>query len=238
MDKNKILGNRLSLWILRIVLSLILFAILIYLSSPACPDYCHQLPSILGLSLLAIAFVIFLVIAVVLKSPPAFSILVVVLVLTIFYLGAVCPRPDLGELAFNTTHRWTTAGYNLHAGSSQLELKFDLESSSFLSQYFRINGIKCIKANRWSMQEGWVSSAPAFIEPLNESMKNCTRTWGANWGTFQECTYMLYCTNEDGSIPADTSPGTGGCFNIYMNYTNLTSGETYIATARMSARYW
>jgi len=268
-EKNKVAvqkeHNQGLLWILRVVLTLVLFAILYYLLlyPPPCPDYCHQLPSIIRLVLLVAAFVIFLVIVIVLKSPPAFSIAVVILVVLVvtffvlFSLGTFCPNPAMGGVAFYVKPYWIVLNPSLHAGSSELELTFhhhtqlSTPTDEFFNEY-KINGIKCIKANSWSMQGELVASTPSYIGPPNESAENCTGyaslVYDFKNGTLvnvtgESCnsyvyTYKVYCTDEDASIPVDTSPGTAGCFDVYMNYTNVTSGETYIATAKMSARYW
>jgi hypothetical protein len=92
--------NEKLFWVLRLLLTLILFVIVFYVFFVyPCPYSPQGLPLTEKLLLLAAAFVIFLVIVIVLKSPPVFSIAVVVLLALFLALCVLlsleikCPTP-------------------------------------------------------------------------------------------------------------------------------------------------
>jgi hypothetical protein len=225
--------NQYLFWVLRIFLALVLFAIVSY-ALPGCTDFCGKLPFTVAIFLFFTAIVIFLVIAVVLKSPLPFTglVLAVLLIYILFVLGLYCWNPVNSSIYISNG---LYAGSKLHAGSSELELK--LENHDVDSYKFRINGIKCIRT-AWSFGRGWGSSTPNFIEPMNESIKNCTE-YRTSEGSKTACAYIykVYCKNENGFIPSDTSPGTAACFDIYFNYSNGTDGRMYITVRKLSTEY-
>ncbi len=80
-----------------------------------------------------------------------------------------------------------------------------------------ITGVECINTKTPN------PSTPTIIEPLNKSI--LIRSGGYAQIVGGDTNNKIYCKNEDDSIPP---AGSIGCLNIYINYTNMVTGQSNI----------
>ncbi len=113
----------------------------------------------------------------------------------------------------------------LHAETSE----FRLTLGSGLKNAIRVTGMKCINVRTFNL------SAPTYIEPLNESIQIPTGKSAQISG--EGTNNRVYCTNKDGSIPSDAHIGTLACLDVYINYTDMVTGQSNITYGKIAERY-
>jgi len=226
------------LYIARFLLLGIL-VVAIFIMPDYCPERCKKPPIIPPYSI--VSFIVLIIIAISLAIPALCKsyrskeeillslFLVVIPTLILGYLlSPFCPQAL--KICLFGEGPICAKVVILHSGTSELELLLS-KWAFYKNEIIRVDGVKCIRSDFWG------TAPPTTIEPLNgpvvltdsDHYYNIT---GPNTGN------RVYCTNEDGSIPVDTSPGNSACLNIFINYTNMETGNSTIIYGKVQSFYY
>jgi len=239
------------LFTLRVVLSVIMFLLLIcdmiyglFLYQPDCFPCSRNLnlldPQIILPVLAIISLLAVLLISIKLHNFAGYSIGFFIISLLLLTLFILMPAGRLGCLIPAICNFKTTPLGTLICMSDGLQMqtsKLYLRLSNGLDHNITINGIRCIKLDSWDNPP----SAPGYIEPLNHSIRIEPRSAAtvAGFGnSYLNSSNTVICNNKDGSMPSDTSYGAPACLHLYINYTDTTTGESYVAPGEIYIRYY
>jgi uncharacterized membrane protein YhaH (DUF805 family) len=243
MKKNK--PN--LLWILRVLLLVALFLLICWYlaeTSPSanylCAAACQKPPQpshVLEQYAIVLLFVLIVVISVIIKphidqrTIHILSVLLLFLIIVFILLSiSVVNCPNISQCFFNP-YGSIICSSKLHAGTSEL----DLSLVNHLNHDIQINGIKCIRTS--SLEK---TGQSIFVEPFQEPvlLKGGFSSITINGS---ETKNKLYCTDENGLIPANTpswpSDTSFECFKIYINYTDISNGSSTVADGVLIERY-
>jgi len=225
-------------WILKylpIVATLVLTLVLSYnlASTPYCITPCSGLGSSKGQKFIQyteilIAFsAVMIALSIVLKfyTHKVFILTILLILLWLFTvdfgLGLDAPCPT----SCTFLGRFSCISYKLRAGTSELD--FTLAQGT--GKNINVTGVECIRAETWN------STTPNIIEPLNKSILIMSGGYAQIVGRGTD--NRIYCENQDGLIPSDTSVGSLACLSIYINYTDMANGQSHILQTHPSIHY-
>ncbi|QLJ53469.1 MAG: hypothetical protein Sv326_1294 [Candidatus Fermentimicrarchaeum limneticum] len=239
------------LFTLRAVLSILMFLVLIcdviyglFLYQPDCFPCSRNLnlldPQVILPVLAIIIFLIIFIISIKLHNFAGYGIGFFITSLLLLILFILIPAGRLGCLIPAICNFKTTPTGTLFCMSDGLQpqtSKLYLRLSNGLDHNITINGIQCIKLDSWDN----LPLAPSYIEPLNHSIQIGPRSVAtvAGFGnSYSNSSNTVICNNRDGSMPSDTSYGAPACLHLYINYTDTTTGGSYVAPGEIYIRYY
>lgn len=206
---------------LRVTYAVILFLLVIYY---AAYSFCNPA---FNSNLFALALIVLVAIALILKSPPL-ALIVIAMVAIGFYLGPLCP-PEPTQCTFSAgivcvqSKLWANTG------------KLSLQIGQGIVHPIRINGVVCTQ----NTSSTFTSSANVVYNPaatVNISSGGfayvADKTLGAANGLGN-----VTCTDVNNMPVATTTIGTIYNGKIYVNYTELDTGLTKIVVGTYTAKY-
>lgn len=213
--------NENLLWILRIVFTFIFLIVVYYMWLSICTP--------LSSTLSVLAFIIFLIITIVLKSPGLLdAVLILVIIFSIlFTLGTFCP---VGPRQCTFPAGISCVVGKLWANTGKLTLQIGQGTG----HQIRINGVVCTQ----NTSSTFTSSANIIYNPTaTVNISSGRSAYVADPTSATAGLNNVICTDANNLPLGTTTIGTRYNGKIYINYTELDTNITRVVVGLISERY-